>query len=119
MQILFPSSGQIAPGEMIAIMGPSGSGKTTLLNLLSQRAKLSSEGCTMSGKVLINDHELGHGDYSKVGAFVQQDDSLMSVLTPREIFEFSCRIRLGLSEAETEARVSRMIKRLRLEECEG
>ena len=55
----------------------------------------------MSGTVAVNGVTLTRQDFSKVGAYVQQDDALMDILTPREIFEFACRIRLGLSRAET------------------
>ena len=99
-------------------MGPSGSGKTTLLNLLAQRAKLASQSCSMSGEVAINGHVLGRQEYSKVGAYVQQDDSLMETMSPREVFEFSCRIRLGLSDEETEERVKFLIDSLDLGECQ-
>ena len=43
----------------------------------------------------------------------------MEVFTPEEILKFACRIRLGLSETESEQRVSDIIKRLKLEECRG
>ena len=104
---------------MVAILGASGSGKTTLLNLLSQRAKLSSTKCSMSGSVSINGKVLEQQQYSKVGAYVQQDDGLMEVFSPREIFKFACRIRLGLSDEESEERVTSIIRRLKLEDCEG
>ena len=73
----------------------------------------------MAGTVSINGKVLERQQYSKVGAYVQQDDGLMEVLSPREIFQFACRIRLGLSESETEERVSSTIQRLKLQECEG
>ena len=82
---------------MVAVMGPSGSGKTTLLNLLAQRAKLASVGCSMEGSLSINGHKLDRQDYTKVGAYVQQDDALLEVFSTKEIFEFACKIRLGLS----------------------
>lgn len=40
-------------------------------------------------------------------------------MTPKEIFEFACAIRLGLSETETNERVTQIIKRLNLEECQN
>lgn len=43
----------------------------------------------------------------------------MEVLSPREIFEFACQIRFGLSKEETEVRVKKTIERLNLESCEG
>ena len=52
----------------------------------------------MTGSVSINGFELGKDEFSKVGAYVQQVDGLVEVLSAREIFEFACRIRLGLSK---------------------
>ena len=41
----------------------------------------------------------------------------MEVCSAREIFEFACKIRLGLSKEETEKKVNRIIERLDLGEC--
>jgi len=51
----------------------------------------------MSGKVSVNGQVLNKQQYSKVGAYVQQQDGLMDIMSPREIFEFACQIRLGLT----------------------
>ena len=72
----------------------------------------------MSGSVAVNGVTLTRQDFSKVGAYVQQDDALMDILTPREIFEFACRIRLGLSRAETQQRIDYLVRRLNLGDCE-
>jgi len=68
---------------MVAILGPSGSGKTSLLNVLCQRTGLSQQSF-VRGKVSINGRELDKEDYGRVGAYVQQDDILPAILTPRE-----------------------------------
>ena len=77
---------------MVAILGPSGSGKTSLLNVLSQRTFLMPGG-RAEGRVTINGEEISKGDYAKLGAYVQQDDILVDVLTPRELLEFACQMR--------------------------
>ena len=82
---------------MVAILGPSGSGKTSLLNVLSQRIFLMPGG-RADGDVTINGHAIGKGDYAKLGAYVQQDDVLVDVLTPKELLEFACRMRTSYDE---------------------
>ena len=82
-QVLFNSNGYVKPNEMVAILGPSGSGKTSLLNVISQRTGLS-QASYAKGDVSINNRKLKSGDYGKMGAYVQQDDVLMSILSPRE-----------------------------------
>ena len=41
----------------------------------------------------------------------------MEILTPKEVFEFVCRMRLGLKEDEIAKRVDLVIDRLDLTEC--
>jgi hypothetical protein len=36
------------------------------------------------------------GDFGKIAAFVQQDDVLQETLNAEELFEFACKIRIGL-----------------------
>ena len=42
----------------------------------------------------------------------------MEILTPREVLNFSCRMRLGLTEEVTKKRVDNWIERLNLQECQ-
>ena len=85
---------------MMAVMGPSGSGKTSLLNVIAQRTGLSANSSVRGGGVKINGRKVLHGDYGKVGAFVQQDDVLCPTLTVRECIEFAGRMRTKLEEAD-------------------
>ena len=43
----------------------------------------------------------------------------MDILSPRETFEFACKLRLGCSKEEIEARIDAMIERLKLSSCQN
>lgn len=80
------------PKEVLAIMGPSGSGKTSLLNALSCRIGVSP-GSILSGNIVANGREVKANNFGSYGAFVQQDDILMSTMTPKECFTFAAKLR--------------------------
>jgi putative ABC transport system ATP-binding protein len=75
---------RIREGELVAIMGPSGCGKSTLMHVLGAMTKPTS------GKVIIDDHEIGRMSDSeltgirrdKIG-FVFQKFNLLPTLTAR------------------------------------
>lgn len=66
---------------------------------------------------MINGEVIGKGDYARLGAYVQQDDILVDVLTPRELLEFACRMRTAYDEAQIHKTVNRIIARLGIDEC--
>lgn len=97
-------------------MGPSGSGKTSLLNVLCQRTFIMPGG-KEEGQIKINGRAVDQGDFAKLGAYVQQDDVLVDVLTPRELLEFACRMRTPYDESTIKLVVDRIIRRLGITEC--
>ena len=112
-------------------MGPSGSGKTTLLNTLAARsnnlATITESGTEaasaivrreMSGLVLKNGQKFSSSDFNAFGGFVQQDDSILSTSTPRELFTFACRMRTDLSGSQIKMRVGSLVAKLRLVSCQ-
>lgn len=112
-RILKGLSGQIRPGEVLAIMGPSGCGKSTLLDTLSGRIHSVS----VEGSIMVNGHatSLAFG----TAAYVPQDDVLIGTLTVKETLLYSARLRLpsGTRRADIEATVDQIIKDLGLDVC--
>ncbi|CAG2106905.1 unnamed protein product [Medioppia subpectinata] len=74
-------SGNVAPGQLLAIMGPSGAGKTTLLNALTGRnmGKMS-----VTGDVLINGRPVNGRTLASISSYIQQNDLFYPLLTVRE-----------------------------------
>lgn len=118
-QIVCQSSGYIKPGELVAIMGPSGSGKTSLLNVLANRITTSKKSY-FTGTIQCNGQKISGSDFSKFGAFVEQDDILNEILTCKEHITFSARIRSdkSINESTISQKVESLIHRLGLEDCQ-
>ena len=111
--------GSFKSGRLTAIMGPSGCGKSTLLNMLSGRMGQDSiTNSELKGSVSLNGHLIDPTEYKQRFAYVMAEDALYSTTTPREAFNFVCKLRLDkLTPAEREARSEEMLHTLGLEKC--
>ncbi|KAI1299328.1 ATP-binding cassette sub-family G member 1 [Halotydeus destructor] len=108
-RILQPQSGQLASGQLVALMGPSGAGKSTLLNCLTAR-NLSGVGgtITVSG---------AKGQIVSV-AVVPQQDALFPQFTVRESLMFASRVKNPTwTLKQHSAACDRVISDLNLEVC--
>ena len=94
MPVLKMVSGIAKPFEVVGILGPSGCGKTSLLNVLSGREQPGKYG-HLGGHIWINGVEHKKFQFGKMGAFVQQDDVLLSTMTPFECFKFAAALKLN------------------------
>jgi ABC-type multidrug transport system ATPase subunit len=74
----------------MAVMGPSGAGKSTLLDILARKHK---RGVT-SGHVLVNGKMPDRKQFKRMTGYVDQDDTLLGVLTVRETLMFAAMLRL-------------------------
>ncbi|CEL98098.1 unnamed protein product [Vitrella brassicaformis CCMP3155] len=81
-RILHEVSGAIEPGTLVAVMG-----KSTLLNVLSRR--ITSHG----GEVTYNGRQCDE-HFTRISAFVQQEDMFFGNLTVREQLMYQARLRL-------------------------
>ncbi|EIN10088.1 hypothetical protein PUNSTDRAFT_102090 [Punctularia strigosozonata HHB-11173 SS5] len=88
--IISDITGQVKPGQLLAIMGASGAGKSTFLDILARKNKRGLVG----GSVKVNGREVGDAEYRKVVGFVDQEDTLMSTLTVYETVLYSALLRL-------------------------
>lgn len=89
--ILKGVTGEVAPGEMLAMLCPSGSGKTTLLNALGRRL-----GGDLSGSITYNGKPFSNAMNRRTG-FVTQDDKFHPHLTVTETLIFTALLRLPQS----------------------
>lgn len=106
----------IQKGEFVAIMGPSGSGKSTLLNLLGGLDQPTS------GKVLLDDHDLGQYNEEQLAAlrrqklgFIFQRHDLFPILTARENIEFPMLLD-GVVPADRRVRAEELLALVGLQE---
>eukprot|EP00899_Mesostigma_viride_P027763 jgi/Mesvir1/8171/Mv12476-RA.1 len=88
VKILHEMSGNVIPGELLALMGPSGSGKTTLLSCVGGRFRGE-----IHGQILYNGEKFGREMKKRTG-FVDQDDMLFANLTVRETLMFAALLKL-------------------------
>lgn len=108
-QLLTKVSGQVFPGEMIALMGASGAGKSTLLDVLAKRKNVGE----IRGEVLYNGSPV-----MRSTAYVMQDNVHIGLLTVRESIYFASELRLPeeWSREKKDKRIQKILDMLGLQE---
>ena len=109
--VLDSINGNVAAGEIMAVLGPSGAGKTTLVELIAGKAKSGQ----FTGSITFP--SLASGKRPRI-AFVPQSDILPAILTVREALMFAASLRLpeSLSSERKAILVSTVISRLGLDD---
>eukprot|EP00798_Chlamydomonas_sp_ICE-L_P008104 gene8104-1350_t len=96
-------------------MGPSGSGKTTLLDLLAGR---KTQGKTV-GTVLFGGKEPSKAFLRRYTGYVEQFDTLISMLTVEEMLMYTAELKRSASESMDSKKraVQKVLEKLSLEPC--
>ncbi|KAJ1559347.1 hypothetical protein HK405_010982, partial [Cladochytrium tenue] len=81
-------TGQVFPGQMLAVMGPSGAGKTTFLDVVARRRLRGATGKVFLGASDISTTE----QMATVASYVEQEDGLLSTLTVFETVMYAARL---------------------------
>ena len=95
----------VQQGEFVAILGPSGCGKSTLLELIAGLEPVSS------GRIAFDGKPIAGPEPGVVMVF--QDHSLFPWLSVRDNVGFGLSVK-GVPRAERDARVDRLLERVRL-----
>ncbi|KAI6211311.1 ABC transporter ATP-binding protein/permease wht-1 [Aphelenchoides besseyi] len=110
--------GTAKSGEMIAIMGSQGAGKSTLLHVL---ASIDQRHIRKAGsRVLIDGKPLRDDQMRLISGYVPQDDQFIGLLTVKEQFDYSSRLRMDpkrFSKIVRVKRVDRLMKEMKLTRC--
>eukprot|EP01088_Endostelium_zonatum_P016480 TRINITY_DN446_c0_g2_i1.p1 TRINITY_DN446_c0_g2~~TRINITY_DN446_c0_g2_i1.p1 ORF type:complete len:1646 (+),score=328.09 TRINITY_DN446_c0_g2_i1:46-4983(+) len=112
LQLLTDISGEVLPGQLLALMGASGAGKSTLLDVLARR-KTSGK---ISGDILINGKKMNKYSNRIIG-YVEQQDIHIETSTVKEALEFSaaCRLPKNRTRQQKKELVSSILNLLELE----
>jgi len=104
---------EINKGTFVSFIGPSGSGKTTLLNLIGCLDKPTS------GKILINDMEVGQLDRKDAAnfrgnniGFIFQNFNLLPVLTVYENVEYPLIMVQNVPKNERKERILTLLEKV-------
>lgn len=111
-EILHDLNLEVSEGELLAILGSSGAGKSTLLRLIAGFETPAAGEIWLSGKQVSGTDFLIAPEKRGIG-IVPQDAALFPHLTVRGNIEFGL---LGIERAQKQARVSELLKLIRLEE---
>eukprot|EP00730_Choanoeca_flexa_P017158 TRINITY_DN8223_c0_g1_i1.p1 TRINITY_DN8223_c0_g1~~TRINITY_DN8223_c0_g1_i1.p1 ORF type:complete len:653 (+),score=153.38 TRINITY_DN8223_c0_g1_i1:329-2287(+) len=87
-QVLHGISGQVNPGEVLAIMGPSGAGKTSLIQILCGRTAPD-----VGSEVTLNNRPMDKRGRRAI-SYVMQNDILLANLTVRETLRYAALLKL-------------------------
>ncbi|GLI69464.1 hypothetical protein VaNZ11_014081 [Volvox africanus] len=103
------------PGLMSALMGPSGSGKTTLLDLLAGRKTMGR----VEGELLFSGIKPSLEYRRRYCGYVEQFDTLLPILTVREMLLYTAELKRQLSEPleSKKAEVDKLLTQLCLAGC--
>ncbi len=111
-EILHELNLEVSQGELIAILGSSGAGKSTLLRLIAGFETPTAGEIWLAGKQVSGTQDIVSPEKRGIG-IVPQDAALFPHLSVRGNIEFGL---LGVDKAQKSARVSELLKLIRMEE---
>jgi len=113
--ILHQLQGEIENGKMTCILGSSGAGKSTFMNFISGR--LSQNAYDITGDLYAYGSKVDPREFRDHIAYVEQEDSLLPLLTPRESVDYACQLRTSLDAERRSALVEDILEKLKLTKC--
>jgi ABC-type multidrug transport system ATPase subunit len=119
-EILSNITGTTSSQSVYAIMGPSGCGKSSLLNFLNDRIDFK-RGTKHSGEIYINRENTAENNLkiTNYSSYVMQDDVLFDILTPKETFNFVCKLKDNLTQEEMDKKIDTLLDDLQLKKCQN